>query len=405
MNSSEPKTTSVTAIIITICTVCGCFYFILADFVSPAIASLSKINSSSFGASDFLEYWSAFKIAQKGGNPYSPQQMLELQQQWGREAPPIMMWNPPWNLLLMSPVLGFSLPVSNTLWLILNLLMLSLIGTLLWRAMPERGNNKIIFSLATIIFAPAWNNLKLGQLGIFLTLCAMLFLWAEKKHKDFLSGAMLALLSIKPHLFLLFFTTAAWWIISSRRWRVAAGFMLTLVLLVLASQLIWPQATAAFISTALAPETVNGVNPVTNWFTATIPGAVIAYSPSSLKSLALALQLIIPSTAVLTVFWILIRRRPTINWAQALPPLLAASYIFAPFGWFFDQTLVLPLQLALAAHEKTANISVAVIFLYQLLTFGLMRSAEFQHQMFWFPLFLIICWYFRKQSNSGKVIK
>ena len=58
------------------------------------------------GTEDFVQYWAAWQLLQEGLNPYDAGLMNAIQQTVGQKAEvTTMMWNPPWTVLLMSPIL------------------------------------------------------------------------------------------------------------------------------------------------------------------------------------------------------------------------------------------------------------------------------------------------------------
>jgi hypothetical protein len=69
--------------------------------------------SWSYGQGDFAEYWSAFQLFVENKNPYSPSLTLETQRVFGPCVEPILLWNPPWLLVLFSPLLSFDFTNPN----------------------------------------------------------------------------------------------------------------------------------------------------------------------------------------------------------------------------------------------------------------------------------------------------
>src|SRR5262245_2694716 len=58
------------------------------------------------GTDDFIEYWTAGQLLRAGENPYDFKRLHELQLQLGSPHDfPIIMWNPPWLLVWIYPVL------------------------------------------------------------------------------------------------------------------------------------------------------------------------------------------------------------------------------------------------------------------------------------------------------------
>src|ERR1700687_1555271 len=71
---------------------------------------------------DFVEYWAAGRLNAAGENPYDPEKLLPLERQAGRDTDEaVMMWNPPWTLLLVMPFGLLPARFSQLLWLALHL--------------------------------------------------------------------------------------------------------------------------------------------------------------------------------------------------------------------------------------------------------------------------------------------
>src|SRR5262249_23642734 len=62
-----------------------------------------------------------------------------------------------------------------------------------------------------------------GQISLLILLGLVGFLYFEKKGRDALAGACLALAAVKPHLVVLVGTAALLWALHGRRWAVLVG--------------------------------------------------------------------------------------------------------------------------------------------------------------------------------------
>ena len=80
-----------------------------------------------FGENDFIQYWTAFQLHLNGLDCFDPKAVFELQKElaW-KELRPLVMWNPPWILVLLSPIMFFDFILSAKLFLILNIVLLFL---------------------------------------------------------------------------------------------------------------------------------------------------------------------------------------------------------------------------------------------------------------------------------------
>ena len=86
------------------------------------------------GVRDFVEYWSASRLLLSGGNPYAPNELLELQRLVGRHShEPLIMWNPPWTLSLLLPFGFLDFSHGQLFWLLVHVLAMMISTQLLWR--------------------------------------------------------------------------------------------------------------------------------------------------------------------------------------------------------------------------------------------------------------------------------
>ena len=134
------------------------------------------------------------------------------------------MWNPPWLLLWLSPMLFPPFPVSALPWMGLNIALL-LAGALLARGAISAGTRLESRAawLAAGLFVPSLFALKSGQISVIHLVGAAGSLWCATRGRDFAAGLFLALTSVKPHVVYLLWIVAAWWVVIRGRWSVAVG--------------------------------------------------------------------------------------------------------------------------------------------------------------------------------------
>jgi hypothetical protein len=64
---------------------------------------------------DFIEYWAAAKLLLSGGNPYSTEQLLQLQRTvgWSKNEA-LLMWNPPGTFFFIATYVDKILKGANS---------------------------------------------------------------------------------------------------------------------------------------------------------------------------------------------------------------------------------------------------------------------------------------------------
>jgi hypothetical protein len=183
---------------------------------------------------DFIEYWSAGQFLREGHNPTDSAALHELQQALGRVGhTPLTMWNPPWLLVLLYPLLLLPFPVAVTVWLGLSLVILLGCTVLTWDLfVPWTSPTRLLVPLlTTVVSAPVFFALSMGQVSVLLLLGIVGFVHFERKGRYFWAGAFLVLLTIKPHVTYLLWIAIAWWIVARGRGKVLWGFASTLLVL------------------------------------------------------------------------------------------------------------------------------------------------------------------------------
>lgn len=348
-----------------------------------------------FGGGDFIQYWSALQLLQSGGNPYDPQQMLMIQQgvDAGRSTP-LMMWNPPWLLLILYPLGFLSFETARVVWLMLNL------GFLFSAALAIRSYLGLQLTWRTTLliaagFFPAFFALSLGQLGILLYLGTTLILLGALKRGALAEGVGLLLLTTKPHLFLLVFVEAAHRACRTRQIKPLLCFAALLVVALTILQQTSAGVTLSWVATlAGVSQSIDlGAVHVSQWMNA---------SPVDTISRALDLDwnaarglAVFTTAAGVIITWLLLMRRPADAEFDpaAFATIVACSVAIAPFSWGFDYVPLLLASLILLGRLTVSRSLIALYFLIQLGTLILHYTViEWHHQYFWFLLSMVLFW-------------
>lgn len=382
-----------------------CGYFVV--FRSLPLTFLPYLRSSSDSHQlvhkDFVEYWSAYQLAASGMNPYEPAQMEIVQRSLGRTGPPLMMWNPPWLLFVMSPVLSFDFQTSARYWFALNLFFITLAALLLWQSVHPPPQALFFFILGVLFFPPLWNGLFLGQVSLFLLCVVSLLFYAGILRRYRLMAFLLPLLTIKPHLFYLMFVVAAWWIIKEKKWHLILYSSLAFLCLLSLSEWRFPGSSEFYITSVVLGSRQGVCTPLVSWVGANIPGAIRVYLGDYLGQSADISAFSAPGLISILMVCALVTRILKLTATTILLFLLPLSISTSSFGWFFDHSLLLLSQLycvALLYDGRSKNLlPLSLLFCGQALTFYSVSLAQFQHQLFWFPLLLMLSYYIIEKSR------
>lgn len=297
-------------------------YFAIAVLALIPVSVIATLGSHA-NQNDFVEYWAAGKLFAERANPYSGTMILAIEKSRGfSPADPLIMLNPPWIMPLVAP-LGF-LPAipALVLWIVACAGCIAAAVALLQLPANNRG--------LAFLFAPVLGSFMMEQSSPFLLLGLALFLRLERT-RPFLAGASLALMAIKPHLFLVFWVALAGDCLYRRRWTVAAGFAASLATVSGLVTLVVPSIWRNYLEVVRSSTLEKNAYP-------TLPSLLRATIDVQLVWIAL-----VPSfLAVLwgaAYFW---KRRKVWNWRIQGMPVLLVTVLTSPYSWISDQVVLLP---------------------------------------------------------------
>ncbi|MBX7143378.1 MAG: glycosyltransferase 87 family protein [Oligoflexia bacterium] len=326
------------------------------------------------GSFDFIQYWSSARVFLSGDNPYDPT-VLGIAQAVVPGHPPevVRMWNPPWSLSLLLPfgLLPFHISVA-----LLAAFTITVTVFALHLSLPVADSlfsRRALTMLAFVLSMPALKeSLGWGQISAWTLLGYLGFecLYDQQsKRGRYLAGCLLSLTSIKPHLLYLLYLALFIDALKCRRCETLAGLATGFVALNLVP-ILWNYQLYRWYILAFQ-------DPPTYWRTSTLAGVLgaLAAAPS-------AVTCFLPSfiTAVVLSFGGLLGDLD-VKKARWLVPL---SLISAPYGWSYDQVLLLPLALGLIAQSSV--LLGCLLVLANILAW----AALTQDKLIWYPLLLLI---------------
>jgi hypothetical protein len=291
------------------------------------------LSNKSVAKRDFISYWAAGHQLLNGSNPYDIEAVQNLERVTGGEdrQPLLVMRNPPVAFFLVLP-LGMVTPKTGLiLWLLVLLSCLSASIWLLWLLNGRPGNR---FHLMGYAFAPALACLMAGQVGIFLLLGVVLFLYFHRS-RPYLAGAALLLCATKPHLFLPFAIVLLLWVMSCKSYRIIAGFSAALLGSCALSLYLDVHAWSQYTQMMHAGGALNEPVPVLS----------VAFRFLTNRK-AVWLQFLPEATACAWAIWFFWTHRKLWSWMDQGLLLLLVSAMCTPFGWFTDESMLLPAVLS-----------------------------------------------------------
>lgn len=367
--------------------------------ISALALAQSAGASDSDRLNDFIEYWAAARLLLAGGNPYSPEALLDLQRSLGWPSPlPLIMWNPPWTLSLLLPFAVTEFPVSQLAWLLLHTSLLFFAAARLWQIYGAEVDYRFPLLLA-LSFVPADIAVIAGQIGPLMLLGIVGFLYFERRGAWFAAGASTALVSVKPHLLYLFWFALLLWVVKRKCWALVWG------------------ALGAGMTLALIPLLMNPAvysDYLKLWHTTTVPtpydweAPTLGYLLKIVFNIADGRILYLPSA--IGALWFLSywrRHKDDWNWAEQMPLLLLVSLTTAAYAWSFDQVVLLPAVIQGAAWiiARKVKHSITATALYASINVLYLSMMVLVGKEFWYfsmvPALLGI-YLFLRRSNLGK---
>jgi hypothetical protein len=346
------------------------------------------------GTIDFIQYWSSRQLLLRGENPYDPALLHAVERAQGLpDDVPIMMWNPPWLVMLLSPALSFDFLTSCAVWLGVSIAFIAIAGFLAARTYVPGVRPEPIVVAAMFLFEPHLSSIRFGQLGILYALCVAAFLYGARRNDAMIMGLSLVPLTVKPHLFYLAFVFLAYWVIVDRKWKVVVWGAIGFAVLLAATELSYPRAIARWLE-ALTTQ------PPMHWAVGTLVGIVRTFVFEVTGEVVHWPLIAIPglTTAAFVAWLAIVRPDPDVLWR--LPAVLGLSLFTAPYGWLFDQAQLVVIQVGLVALVSRPQTPPAVrrpvllsLVLVQFLT-ELQNILGFRDHrwFFWTSITLAIIW-------------
>jgi hypothetical protein len=373
--------TSPLRVVAAACIVAACFCFVVGMFVV-------FLNDKSAAQRDFIEYWAAGQQLTHGANPYDAAAILRLERAVGFDGnQPKVTFSPPVALFLALP-LGYVSPKTGLiLWLLVLVASLSASIWILWilHGRPDSG-----LHLCGYLFAPAVACLMAGQLGIFLLLGIVLFLYFHESW-PYLAGAALLPCTLKPHLFLPFSIVLLLWIVRRKAHRILSGFLVILLascaLTLCFDAHVWSQYSQMMSTTGVLH--------------AFVPTLSVAFR-FLINRNAVWLQFLPEAIGCGWAIWYFWTRRTRWSWMDQGLLVLLVSAACTPYAWFSDEAVLLPAVLAGVYRAADSGRSlvpiglIAGVALIEVYAVGRMASAFY---LWTVPAWLV--WYLYATWSKG----
>jgi len=376
--------------------------------LSLVLSVIAPMAIPTIGQGDFIAYWSAAHLIIQGQNPYDPNIMFAIQTSNSINiADPSAMqnvWNPPWLLAFFLPFGLLPFKTASMIWMWLIIFFIGLCVYISIGMTKGRRNERLFiwFFIICLFFGPVLALLKIGQVSILILLSLIGCLYFFDKKNDALAGAILLMALIKPHIVFFVFPVIVWRAFRLRRWWLFVGMICASIVSVLLIMLFFPEWPSAYV-------TLLGKMHVSDWFASTL---------WSFLNVVFNLKLL-PWTGLLLlplVFWI---EAQGSRWGNltVLNLSLLISVSFAPYGFLFDQAVLIPVLVQVLDWIVSKQISRSAAWIGAFGLVGLYAGLYFLISMdnlpyyffFWVPFALLAIYIFtfwswqKTQSDSASL--
>jgi hypothetical protein len=277
---------------------------------------------------DYIQYWAEGRQVLLHANPYDARAILRLEQSAGPGRNEVeLSGSPPLVLLLAVPMGLFSARTGLILWFAVLFAALSVSLWLLWLV---QGRPHTLIYLFGFLFAPVVACLQCGQISILLLLSLAAFLNLVES-RPWLAGVVLIAWLLKPHLFLPFAVALVLWIFARRAYGVAAGFVLALGICLAAIWFFDPRAWTQYLQMMKEQRLIDDFVPTLSVAGQRLVGAHQVW-----------LRFVPDAAACIWAAWYFRDRRHCWNLTREGMVTLLVSFLCAPYGFFFDESILLP---------------------------------------------------------------
>jgi hypothetical protein len=301
----------------------------------------ATMNDGKHGSRDFVEYWAAGQLVVHAANPYDYAATLNMERSagWGPPKPQITP-SPPVIFFLVAPLGLVSAKTGTLAWMLATVASLVFSVRLIW-LIAGRPANKL--HLAGFCFAPMITCLMGGQIGVYLLLGLVAFLYYHRA-RPFCAGAALVICCLKPHLFLPFGIVLLLWVLRERRFRMLAGAVCGL-------------AAACAVAFCFDAHAWAQYAEMLKWAK---PEELFTPNLSKLLRLAIDrdaawLQFVLEAAGCAWAVWYFWTRRARWSWIDDGLLVLIVSVGVAPYAWYTDETVLLPAVLLAGYRMQRAG--------------------------------------------------
>jgi hypothetical protein len=298
---------------------------------------------------DLLQYWSGARLFTTGGNPYSDSEMRAQQSPVFPQEGTIRLWNPPVIFPFIAPLAHVDFDTAKLLWFSIGVFVFTSSVVLLLTTYPchsMKPKVRVGLYLALLSFVPFVEMLSWGQAG-WILLVSVIGWWVLFRQRGLTSlsaGILLSMSAIKPHLLAPLYAALFLSSFQLRQFRLILGFAVGVTLCSALSLFVRHDIWSLYL--------VAMSDPPLHWRTPNL-GSLLQ-GLSGVHSLWMRHAPLGVAFALGTFLFTIPKIRSILSHREAFLYLVPLSLLVSPYGWLYDQVVVLPLffELAYRAHKQ-----------------------------------------------------
>ncbi|WP_342374021.1 DUF2029 domain-containing protein [Myxococcus stipitatus] len=340
----------------------GMGLLLLVPFVAITLATRAYVCPPAYVDLDFSAYWAAARLAfSPEGSPYDWVNLARVGKGWlpGHASVPPFIYTPA-ALWVFGVFQGLEFTTAARLMLVVNILAAASAFAFLSRTLEPRGSRRVLLSwtLYTLLFAPLYDSLGLGQVNPVLLLLLCIAWYSYQNDRLAWAGglATAAAVFLKFHFGLLLLP-----VLLRRQWSLALwavaflglGAGLSAAVLPFDAWAEWHEHVVSGSSLIRVPKGLPGVSERTNLSlpgltgrfllrNAVFPNNPIPREVASLVATALCALLVGAMAWVLSRSSRLPRTPERANWEVCL--VLATAFEVSPVSWAPHLMFLLPVM-------------------------------------------------------------
>lgn len=349
--------------------------------------------------SHVMSDWLFLQVHAAGGNPYDQVQLSSFNGLVGVDSfYSAARFSPPWYYLLFAPFGHLPPAAFVALAFVISAVVAIRVCELSFVYAGLNSPSLLLLTGPIILFPPLVEDVRAGQISVLLTLVVLHALLALKEGRELMVGFWLALLSIKPQSTYLLVLAILLVALRDRRAKVLSGYLVTLVVMLAATYVAAPDLFDSWWAVPV-PETFKTLT------ISTVIREFLLFTTQILYFWPIGL---IAGLSAVGIGWLIVSRK--IGDGEVLLVVLGASVLTAPYGWFYDSTVLIPLHIYLlvrALEQLRIGKSWALISLISLavLTYLILILPEIDYLiMLYYPAVLTIMTWRSLRGSGARVL-